>query len=98
MAPTLREGDLLLVDRVVRVRPGALVVARMPGAPLAVKRAQFWHADDAAQGWWLERDNPRKGTDSWAVGPVASQDVVAVVLGRVWPRPRVLVRRSEVSR
>jgi hypothetical protein len=98
MVPTLSDGDLLLVDRGVRVRPGALVVARMPGAPLAVKRARFWHSDDEARGWWLERDNPQEGTDSWAVGPVAPKEVVAVVLGRLWPRPRVLLRRGEAPR
>lgn len=97
MAPTLRDGDLLLVDHVAVVRPGALVVARLPGTPLAVKRVGFWHVDESQQGWWLERDNPREGTDSWAVGPVAPQDVVAVVLGRVWPRPRLLVGRRETS-
>lgn len=98
MAPTLRDGDLLLVDHVVPVRPGALVVAHLPGLPLAVKRAQFWHSDATAQGWWLERDNPMEGVDSWAVGPVPSQQVVGVVLGRLWPRPRVLSRRREASR
>jgi hypothetical protein len=41
-------------------------------------------------GWWVERDNPDEGVDSWLVGPIPEQDVVAVVRARVWP----LVRRA----
>jgi hypothetical protein len=41
-------------------------------------------------GWWVERDNPAEGVDSWSVGAIPDADVVARVLGRVWPRPRRL--------
>ncbi len=84
MLPTLRPGDRLLVRYGARPRPGALVVVRLPGdRPLAVKRA----VRREPEGWWVERDNPAEGVDSWAVGAVPEGDVVAVVVGRLWPRP-----------
>jgi len=39
-------------------------------------------------GWWLTSDNPVVGVDSRHRGPVPDPDVLAVVLARVWPRPR----------
>jgi hypothetical protein len=84
MEPTLRDGDRLLIRYGARVRPDALVVVRLPDRPLAVKRAER-RVDG---GWWIARDNPDEGVDSWAVGAVADADVVAVVLLRVWPLVR----------
>ncbi len=87
MVPTLHDGDHLLVLWGGRPRPGRLVVVQWPGRPMSVKRAAFL-ADD---GWWVERDNPAEGVDSWQVGAVAPEDVLAVVVGRLWPpirRPR----------
>lgn len=82
MEPTLRDGDVLLVRVGGEPRVGDLVVARLPGRPgLAVKRAA-WREPE---GWWLERDNPRAGVDSWLVGAVPATDVVARVVRRVWP-------------
>jgi hypothetical protein len=81
MEPTLRDGDQLLVLWGGAPRPGRLVVVRLAGRPLSVKRAALL-ADD---GWWVERDNPSEGTDSWHVGAVAPEDVRAVVLLRLWP-------------
>lgn len=83
MLPTLRAGDLLLADRAGVPRPGDLVLARWPGSPLVVKRLLRPEAD----GWWLERDNPAAGVDSWSAGAVAPGDLVAVVRLRLWPRP-----------
>jgi len=40
-------------------------------------------------GWWVERDNPAEGADSWSAGPVAEPDVLATVLVRLWPPRRV---------
>ena len=86
MLPTLHPGDWLLVRWGGRVRPGRLVVVRLPGRPLAVKRAGV--RDE--RGWWVESDNPAEGTDSWTLGaPVADADV----LGRVVWRYRPLLRR-----
>jgi phage repressor protein C with HTH and peptisase S24 domain len=82
MEPTLRDGDLLLVRPGVRPVAGDLVVARLPEREgLVVKRAVRHDSD----GWWLERDNPREGVDSWSVGAIADSDVVARVDRRLWP-------------
>ena len=85
MEPTLQDGDRFVVeyDRLPRV--GDLVVVRLPDRPLAVKRA----TRREPEGWWVERDNPAEGVDSWAVGAVADQDVVAVLRWRIWPVGRV---------
>jgi len=81
MEPTLRAGDVLLIQYDGTPRPGRLVVIRLPDRPVAVKRA----ARRTADGWWVERDNPEAGVDSWLVGSVPDRDVVAVVLVRCWP-------------
>jgi hypothetical protein len=47
-------------------------------------------ADD---GWWVERDNPAEGVDSWQAGPVPPADVLGTVLLRLWPP-----RRGRLSR
>lgn len=87
MRPTLVPGDLLLVDRHARVRPGLLVVLDLPDGTTAVKRVTNAHDD----GWWVERDNPRAGVDSWLVGAIAPGELRGVVRARLWPRPRLLV-------
>ena len=84
MEPTLRDGDHLLVHWRGRPRPGRLVVVRWPDRPLSVKRATVLGDD----GWWVERDNPADGVDSWQVGAVASEDVLGTVLVRLWPLRR----------
>ncbi len=90
MLPTLREGDLLLVRHGARVRPGDLVVARFPDGTLAVKRAQEQRRTrSGGAGWWLVSDNPDEGIDSRHRGPVAEDQVLAVVRLRVWPSPRM---------
>jgi SOS-response transcriptional repressor LexA len=90
MEPTLRDGDRLLVRYGGRVRPRKLVVVRLPDRPISVKRAER-RVDG---GWWVARDNPREGVDSWTVGAVADADVVAVVVARVWPLYRRRRRHS----
>lgn len=84
MQPTLDDADLLLVDRDATVRPGLLVVLELPDGTTAVKR--LTHAEP--DGWWVERDNPRAGVDSWSVGAIAADRVHGVVRARLWPRPR----------
>jgi hypothetical protein len=89
MLPTLREGDRLLVRSGHRsAAAGRIAVIRLPGRPISVKRLAF--RDDA--GWWVERDNPREGVDSWTagVGAIPDQQVLGIVLARLWPRPRPL--------
>lgn len=91
MRPTLCAGDLCLVLWGVRIRPGDVVVARLPGRPLGVKRAVRRTAD----GWWLEGDDPSASTDSRTFGTVPDDAVLGRVLIRYWPLARrpVLVRR-----
>lgn len=91
MLPTLRAGDRLVVWYGGRARAGRLVVVRLPAGPdgprpLAVKRVSGLDPDDPSR-WWVQRDNPREGVDSWTVGGISDQDVVALVLARL-PRLR----------
>jgi phage repressor protein C with HTH and peptisase S24 domain len=81
MRPTLRPGDLLLIRSGGRPRIGRLAIVRLPGRGLAVKRVTRRDPD----GWWVERDNPAAGVDSWLVGAIPDADVVAVVVRRLWP-------------
>jgi phage repressor protein C with HTH and peptisase S24 domain len=83
MLPTLRDGDRLLVLHGAAPRLGRLVVVRLPDGVVAVKRA----TRREPAGWWVERDNEAEGVDSWSVGAIPDEHVVAVVLGRLWPRP-----------
>jgi phage repressor protein C with HTH and peptisase S24 domain len=92
MVPTLRAGDQLLVSYRRRPEPGALVVARFPDGAVVVKRAAEPRVTRAGEpGWWLLSDNPVMGVDSRHRGVIADADVVAVVLARLWPRPRRLL-------
>lgn len=85
MEPALRDGDRLLVVPGGRPRAGRIAVVRLPGGrPLSVKRLAF----EADGGWWVERDNPAEGVDSWQVGAVPGPDVVAIVWLRYWPLRR----------
>jgi phage repressor protein C with HTH and peptisase S24 domain len=81
MSPTYRDGDLLLVLHGGAPRPGRPAVVRLPDGVVAVKRVV--HRDP--EGWWVERDNPLEGVDSWTVGAIPDDRVVARVVGRVWP-------------
>jgi phage repressor protein C with HTH and peptisase S24 domain len=88
MQPTLYDGDRLLVVHGIRPRPGGLCVVRLRDGVVAVKRAT--RRDSG--GWWVERDNPREGVDSWSVGAIPDEDVVARVLVRFWPPLRRVSR------
>ena len=95
MLPTLREGDRLLVRYGARPRPGDLVVARFADGTLTVKRAaEERRTSSGGVGWWLVSDNPGEGVDSRHRGPVAQEQVLAVVRLRLWPSPRVGRRLS----
>ena len=88
MSPTLSEGDRLLVLHGARPRARRLAVVRFGDGVVAVKRLE--HLD--AGGWWVTRDNPVEGRDSWSAGPVPEAGVLAMVLARIWPRPRAVGR------
>ena len=93
MRPTLRSGDLCLVHWGGRVRVGDVVVARLPGRPLGVKRAR----QQLPTGWWLTGDDPAASTDSRDFGPVATDAVLGRVLVRYWPLARRPVRIRRLS-
>lgn len=92
MEPTYVDGDRLLVLYDVAPRVGRAHVVRLPDAadgprPIAVKRITRPNGD----GWWVERDNPDVGVDSWLVGAIPSSDVlgrVLIRLGRPFRRGR----------
>ena len=88
MSPTLADGDRLLVAHGARPHAGRVAVVRFGDGVVAVKRLDHLDAD----GWWVTRDNPVEGRDSWSAGAVPEADVVAVVLARIWPRPRPVRR------
>ena len=96
MEPTLHEGDRLLVLYGARPRRGKLAIVRLPndskGAPrpLAVKRLSR-RDPDGGDGWWVERDNPREGLDSWTVGAIPAAGIRARVILRVPNRLRMPV-------
>jgi hypothetical protein len=98
MEPTLHDGQRLLVRYDGRPAPGRLAVVRLPpdadglARPVAVKRLARPEPTGAGPGWWVERDNPATGVDSWLVGAIPAADVVAVVVARLWPRPSLLRR------
>jgi signal peptidase I len=92
MQPTLYDGDRLIVQYGAQPRPGQLVVVRLPARGVAVKRATMRQPVDESSGWWVERDNPAEGVDSWQVGAIPDSDVVAVVRARLWPRRRAPLR------
>lgn len=81
MAPTLRDGDALLVRRGGRVKAGDVVVARFRARPdlLVVKRT----VREQDNGWWVRGDNEFVADDSRAYGVA---DVIGRVRWRYWPR------------
>lgn len=80
MAPTLREGDVVLIRPRARPERGAVVVVRWQARPgrLSVKRAVCQVGAD----WHVEGDNTAGSTDSRELGPAR---VLAVVRWRLWP-------------
>ena len=84
MQPTLYDGDRVLVRHGHPPRVGGLAVVRLPDGVIAVKRVTCRESD----GWWVERDNPAEGVDSWTVGALRDDAVLARVVVRLWP-PRL---------
>ncbi|MFC7341052.1 S24/S26 family peptidase [Saccharopolyspora griseoalba] len=82
MAPTLRDGDVVVLRVGDRAAPGSLVLVSWDSRPqqLSVKRA----VRRDGEGWHVEGDNPFGSTDSRELGPAR---VLGVVRWRLWPEP-----------
>jgi nickel-type superoxide dismutase maturation protease len=90
MQPTLLAGDRVLVWRSGRIRPGDLVVARLPERGVGVKRA----VARTDSGWLVHGDNTTASTDSRQFGPVADGAVLGRVVWRYWPLRRSSARAT----
>jgi hypothetical protein len=92
MEPTLHDGDRLLVRwGPRRARTGAVAVVRLPDRPLSIKRLAFREPG----AWWVERDNPAVGVDSWQVGAVPDEDLIGVAVLRLAPSPGRIASLSQ---
>lgn len=82
MAPTLADGDVVLVRWGAPAGPGDVVLVRWPARSeqLSVKRAVRRDGD----GWHVRGDNGHGSTDSRVLGPAG---VLGVVRWRLWPHP-----------
>jgi nickel-type superoxide dismutase maturation protease len=88
MAPTLRDGDVILARNHRAPRTGDVVVVTWVSRPgqLSIKRV----TSHDTTGWYVEGDNKRASTDSRELGPA---QVHGVVVARLWPQPRLLSSR-----
>ena len=82
MAPTLRDGDVVLALLGAPVRAGAVALVRWDERPdqLSVKRLAL-ELDD---GWFAVGDAPTASTDSRTLGPARALGPVVL---RLWPHP-----------
>lgn len=83
MAPTLFDGDVVLVRRGRVARVGDVVVVSWSARPglLSIKRVIRKDPD----GWFVTGDNTDASTDSRRFGPAR---IHGVVRWRLWPNPR----------
>ena len=88
MAPTLKDGDVVLAKNREQPREGDVVVVTWVTRPrqLSIKRARQANGN----GWHVEGDNQDASTDSRDLGPA---QVHGVVVARLWPHPRLLSSR-----
>ena len=88
MAPTLRDGDVILARNNRTPRSGDVVVVTWVSRPgqLSIKRVTGRNGT----GWHVEGDNTTASTDSRELGPA---QVHGVVVARLWPQPRLLSSR-----
>jgi len=90
MLPTLRSGEMLLLRRTKRFRPGQLVLFEDAAFRLNIKRL----ADQLDSGWLVLGDNQANSIDSNTYGPIKTEQLKAVVVARYWPRPKIFSWRA----
>jgi hypothetical protein len=94
MAPTLRDGDVVLARPGRRPRPGDVALVRWSARPgqLSVKRLALSLDRTESDGgsWFALGDAALASTDSRTLGPA---EALAVVTHRLWPHPGRIVRR-----
>lgn len=85
MAPTLNDGDYVVVRGAGKVRPGRVVLAQFEFKPdfIVIKRVVSF--DD--RGLWLVGDNAAESDASEKYGYAVP---LGVVIARYWPHPRRL--------
>ena len=93
MEPTLHDGDVLLVVHGLAPRAGSLAVVRLPpdrtGMPRPVSVKRVTGPDpEAPERWWIDSDNAAEGVTSFDVGSLATEHVLARVIGRLRRGPR----------
>jgi len=88
MAPTLNDGDFVVVRPRGRIRPGAVVLAEFELKPGFVVIKRVAAVDE--NGLWLTGDNAAESDASEKYGYALP---LGVVMARYWPRPGRL-RRS----
>ncbi len=88
MAPALRDGDFVIVDRKVfsgrMPRRGEVILATDPREPARTLVKRVTWVDLHGQ-LWLEGDNPDGSTDSRQFGRVTPRALVGRVVFRYWP-------------
>jgi signal peptidase I len=106
MAPTLRNGQLVLIDRAYYqsqpVLPDEVVALRMDGEVI-IKRVTWvgqwrhWRSGGGSGGAVLVRgDAPEISWDSRSFGPVSTESIIGRVIGfAVGERPNPQVARAE---
>lgn len=83
MAPTLRHGDTVLIQRISEAVPGDIVVCRHPFQTNTriIKRV----ANTSIEGLFLRGDNPPESTDSESLGRVPWKHLQGRVTARFSP-------------
>jgi nickel-type superoxide dismutase maturation protease len=82
MHPTLKSGDVVLVDPRAFIAIGDIVVAKHPYKQ-SVKMIKRVESIDAGERCVLMGDNPDGSTDSRSFGKIAKADIVGKVVCRV---------------
>jgi nickel-type superoxide dismutase maturation protease len=88
MAPTLKDGDVVLARRTDKPQTGDVVVVTWVTRPSQLSIKRVTQPDNT--GWHVEGDNHDASTDSRDLGPA---QVHGVVVARLWPHPRLLSSR-----